>query len=189
MYHKYSTECIVLGSRERGESDRVFALYTQEFGLIWARASAVRTDRSRMRYALTHYSRARISLIRGKQGWRIAGAIAYANIQGPLISQQVFARAAALITRLVVGEERHEYLFQTLCEAHAELSLDREDVAVIELIIVARILHALGYLSAEALGTSLFTHTLLADHAIAEARGAHSELLSSINRALSETHL
>ena len=52
MYQKYHTEALVLGSREQGEADKVFALYTKDFGLVRARASAVRREYSRMRYGL-----------------------------------------------------------------------------------------------------------------------------------------
>ncbi|KKW47559.1 MAG: repair protein RecO protein, partial [Candidatus Kaiserbacteria bacterium GW2011_GWA2_58_9] len=82
MYQKYHTEALVLGNRERGENDRVFTLYTEEFGLVRARASAVRTEASRMRYALQNYSRARVALVRGKRGWRIGGAIPARNAGG-----------------------------------------------------------------------------------------------------------
>src|SRR5665213_2708544 len=71
MYQKYHTEALVLGSRESGEADKVFALFTRDFGLVRARASSVRSESSKMRYALQKYSRASISLVRGKRGWRI----------------------------------------------------------------------------------------------------------------------
>ena len=72
MYQKYNTEALVLGSRETGESDRVYALFTKDFGLVRARASSVRSEKSLMRYALQNYSRANVSLVRGG-GWRAAG--------------------------------------------------------------------------------------------------------------------
>jgi recombinational DNA repair protein (RecF pathway) len=50
MYQKYHTEAIVLGSIERGEADRTIALMTRDFGLVRARASAVRSETSKMRY-------------------------------------------------------------------------------------------------------------------------------------------
>lgn len=189
MYQKYSTDCIVVGSREYGESDRTVALYTRDFGLIWARASAARTDRSKMRYALIHYGMARVSLVRGARGWRVAGAIALQKLGGTIEQQRVFARAVALLMRLVIGEERDEYVCDTLFEAHRSLSCSADDPILVELITVSRILYALGYLSPEAVGTTLFTHTILAEHVFCEARIAQPMLLDSINRALAETHL
>ena len=167
MYQKYHTDALVLGSRESGEADRTVVLYTRDFGLVRARASAIRHERSKMRYALQHYSRAHVALVRGKSGWRLAGAQADVGVQ-----------------------EAHAYLFEVLSEAHGAFMREAcEHHATIELVCVARILYALGYISAEALETALFTHTAYTDVHLQEAEAMRGELLSSINRAISETHL
>ncbi len=185
MYQKYHTEAIVLRGYERGEADRVFALYTKEFGLVWARASAVRRESSKMRYALQSCARANVSLVRGIRGWRLAGATALMQNASP-----AFARAGKLVGRLVAGEGKNEYLFTTLVEAHAALAQEPiEKHPTIELLCVARVLYALGYVSAEAVGSALFTHAAYALPDLAEAEHARKELLSSVNKALSETHL
>ena len=198
MYQKYYTEALILGSRERGESDRVYALYTEEFGLVRARASAVRTEKSRMRYALQNYSYAHVALVRGKQGWRLGGAIALSQIGGTAKNILVFARIVRLVLRLVVGEEQNRYLFAALREAHRALVRGAEASETIELVCVARLLHALGYLSSEALGrtptgetlsTTLFTHTAYTGESLLEAESMKDQLLLSINKAIAETHL
>jgi recombinational DNA repair protein (RecF pathway) len=191
MYQKYQTEAIILRSYERGEADRVFALYAKEFGFVWARASAVRREGSKMRYALQNYSIANISLVRGAGGWRLAGATAVSNVDPTNISGlSALARVGKLVERLVRGEERNEYLFTTLREAHTALRTDvKENHGAIELLCVARVLYTLGYVSAEALGTALFTHTAYALPDLAEAEAERAKLLSSVNKALSETHL
>lgn len=189
MYQKYYTEALVLGSRERGEADRVCTLYTKDFGLVRARASAVRSERSRMRYALQHYAWAEIALVRGKRGWRIGGASASSD-RLPLSAATVFARVARLVTRLVQGEERNEYLFVALSEAHRTLSKSAPDAQVIiEIACVARVLFALGYLSQEAFQTTLFAHAGYTDRDLAEASRLRDTFLSSINRAITESHL
>lgn len=214
----------MLRSYERGEADRVFALFTKEFGLVWARCSAVRRESSRMRYAVQNYAHANVSLVRGNRGWRLAGATSLehfdaANVRGV----RIFARVASLVERLVRGEERNEYLFASLAEAHAALMREsKESHGAIELLCVARVLYALGYISVEAfdtghasfsaenvrdpasprqapalrrgptpisLGTALFTHTAYTLPELTEAEAARSKLLTSVNKALSETHL
>lgn len=189
MYQKYNTEAIVLGSREQGESDRVFALYTRDFGLVRARASAVRKETSRMRYALQSYSYSQVSLVRGKRGWRVGGATAGdKNIEGKNLP--TFARIASLVLRLVAGEGQNEYVFATLSEAHDTLSKNPDEArATIELVCVARILYGLGYLSEEALSTTLFAHTSYALEHVQEADALREKLLASVNRAINETHL
>ncbi|OGG57898.1 hypothetical protein A2853_03125 [Candidatus Kaiserbacteria bacterium RIFCSPHIGHO2_01_FULL_55_17] len=189
MYQKYYTEALVLGSRERGEADRVFVLYTEDFGLVYARASAVRKETSRMRYALQHFSRARVALVRGKHGWRLGGATIEEVSESPE-GIATFARIARLVLRLVAGEERNEYLFAALAEAHGVLMKSgREAFATIEIVCVARTLFALGYLSSEALETAIFTHTAYTGELLSEAETMRDKLLSSINRAIAETHL
>lgn len=187
MYQKYQTDAIVLCSYERGEADRVYALYSREFGLVWARASAVRRESSRMRYALQSFSHASISLVRGSRGWRLTGAAALVHAGRGVA---VMGRISNLLRRLVGGEEKNDYLFTTLIEAKE--ALDREEDALhgaIELVCVARVLYSLGYLSTEALGSALFVHTAYSHDALQAAESERVKLLSSVNHALSESHL
>ncbi len=190
MYQKYQTDALVLGSREIGEADCVLALYTKDFGLVRARASALRSEKSKMRYALQKFSRTSLSLIKGKRGWRVAGAIALTGATGDVRGISAFARISELALRMVGGEERSEYLFAALAEAHGALMQEKCDAyAVIELVCVARTLYALGYLSSEALSTALFTHTAYTGESLVEAESMRDKLLSSVNKAIAETQL
>jgi DNA repair protein RecO (recombination protein O) len=189
MYQKYQTEALVLGSREYGEADKVFALYTPDFGLIRARASAVRTAGSKMRYALQNYNRVSLALVRGKRGWRVAGAQSLQSAPRYSKGVSAFARVSELVLRLVQGEEAHQYLFSVLCEAHQALQSESDAWATIEIVCVARVLYALGYLSTEALDTTLFAHTTYATEHLLEASQLQDKLLQSINKAITETQL
>lgn len=190
MYEKYQTEALVLRSYERGEADRVYALFTREFGYLWARASAVRRENSRQRYALQNGARTTVSLVRGKRGWRIAGALAEDALNPHEVGTSVFTRVALLVERLVHGEESNQYLFDVLKEARRALM--QEDVArhsSIELLTVARILFSLGYLSTEAFGSALFLETAYVPKLLEETQSQRIKLLSSVNKALGETQL
>jgi recombinational DNA repair protein (RecF pathway) len=190
MYQKYQTDALVLGSLERGEADRLYTLYTRDFGLVRARASGVRGESSKMRYALQHYARANVSLVKGKRGWRLAGAAAARVATGDTRGVSAFARIAYLVMRLVHGEERSDYLFAALAEAHEALIVPAcEHFGTIEIVCVARILFALGYISDEALSTALFTHTAYTGESLLEAETLKDKLLSSINKAIAETQL
>jgi DNA repair protein RecO len=191
MYQKYNTEALVLSSREYGEADMVFALFTKDFGLVRGRASAVRSEKSKMRYALQKYSRANVSLVKGKRGWRVAGGAALKGAMGDLRGIATFARICELVLRLVHGEEQNDYLFAALAEAHGALLSEEHSsvIGVIEIVCVARILFALGYISNEALSTALFTHTAYTGESLLEAETLKDELLSSINKAIAETQL
>lgn len=186
MYQKYQTDALVLASREIGEADKTYALYTRDFGLVRARASAVRAESSKMRYALQDGALVNVSLVRGKRGWRAAGARAIAPV--PVAGVHAFARAAELVVRLVPGEEKNDYLFDTLAEAHA-IFAGAAETEIIEILSVARILYALGYISSEELRTDLFESASYSDAILQEAGALKTELLKAINKALGETHL
>ena len=190
MYQKYQTDALVLGSRESGENDRLYVLFTKEFGLVHARATAVRKESSRMRYSIQNYSRAQVGLVRGSRGWRVGGASSIKNAIGDSHGVAAFARISELVIRLVHGEEVNQYLFAALTEAHGVLMQEKIDAwPTIEIVCVARILYALGYISAEALSTALFTHTAYTGESLLEAETMRDKLLASINKAIAETQL
>ena len=190
MYAKYQTEAIVLNARSTNEADKLLSLYTRDFGLVRAKASAIRTEASRMRYALQNFSLSRVALVRGTRGWRVTGALPEALLRGAeKHGVAAFARIAQLTLRLIGGEEKNEYLFNVLRETHTALSEINDAWSTIELVCVARVLYALGYLSPEALESTLFTHTAYTGDSLEKAEMLRAGLLSKVNHAISETHL
>ena len=187
MYAKYYTEALVLNLEPSGEADALVSLYTQDFGLVRARAAALRTERSKMRQSLPLYASAFVALVRGKHGWRLAGAVCHGS-HISVTEAVVWARIARLVLRLVTGEEKNEELFEILRGAHTALRAERGWVSSIELLCVARILRILGYLSLEAELEVLVNSGAYGQDALSQEE-TQSALLSSVNRALSETQL
>ena len=183
MYVKYHTEGFVIRKENTGENDASYLVYTADFGLIRARARAVREERSRMRYALQECARVRISLVRGTRGWRMAGAHAESSaLTGEALC--AYARVLSLVERLA-GEEANDTLFESLERTRGLLEQAPEAWDTIELLAVARVLHALGYLSAESVGRAL----VLEDAALAFAESEREAFLQMVNQALSGSHL
>jgi hypothetical protein len=90
----------------------------------------------------------------------------------------------------VHGEEVNFYLFDVLKDAREALMREpKEHHAMIELVAVARLLFALGYLSTEALGSALFVETTYAHEQVEALQAERATLLSSVNKALEATHL
>lgn len=190
MYAKYQTDALVLAVAAQGEADTRVVLFTREFGLARARVSAARRESSRMRYGLQSFMRSRVLLVRGGMGWRVAGAIAQASLSGHLEARAAFARIARLTIRLVPEAEKNETLFLLLIDAHiAFATATSEQCALMELICVARILHVLGYLSSDALGSAHAAESLFSSDILTRALAEKDTLLNSVNRALTGTHL
>ena len=73
-HHRYQTEAVILGSVPRGESDRVFFLFTKDMGLIPASAQGIRNLPSKLRYTLSDFGALEVDLIRMEDMWRIVDA-------------------------------------------------------------------------------------------------------------------
>lgn len=191
MYAKYQTDALILGMVPQGEADVRAILFTREFGLIRARASAARKESSRMRYGLQNYMHSHVSLVRGGTGWRAAGAASRASLGNACLEARAsFARIARLIVRLVPESEKNEVLFALLQGAHMAFNGSKpEDCALMELVCVARILYTLGYLSEGALGAAHAADTFFSAETLVSMSDKKDELLNMVNRALTETHL
>ncbi len=153
MHHIHHTEAFVLGSRPKGEDSKLLILFTRELGLVYAHAQGIRKLSSKLRFTLQDYSRAQVDLVRGKEIWRVTTATpvrSYAELRRHRESERILARVATLLTRLVAGEEANVEVYEALARTYALLEAkgqSAEDYRALELLSVARILVALGYLS------------------------------------------
>ena len=166
----------------------MLTLYTDDFGLLYARAAGVRLERSKLRYALADYTYTHVALVRGKAGWRLVGAIGQATEMPERRAIVSFARIASLVTRLVHGEDRNEYLFGTLRAARESLQRG-EDSELIEVISVSRILHALGYVAPHPGDELLFTDEAYNGVSLQTLRVSLPSLVQRINSTLAVTQL
>lgn len=153
MHHIHHTEAFVLGSRAKGEDSKLLILFTRELGLIYAHAQGVRKLSSKLRFVLQDFSRINVDLVRGKEIWRLTTATPV-HVESSLYlsreSERILARVASLLIRLVTGEEANEEVYGALARTYALLETagkSPEDFRALELLTVARILTALGYLS------------------------------------------
>lgn len=146
-YKTYTTEAIVCGGRANNTSDKAFLLFTREAGMLWATARSVREERSRQRFALQDFSLIRVSLVRGKGGWKIGSVECERNYFGETDGTAREARGAItsiirLLRQFVHGEISHPQLFE---DTKTALNNSRS-LSVIE-IFTLRLLHHLGYVA------------------------------------------
>ena len=171
-------------------------VFTKELGLINASAQGVRYLKSKLRYSLHDFSFAELSLVRGKEFWRVTGAIKQINIHEALRGnpeiRAVFTRVFALLDRLLSGEEKNENLFNYLSEA-VRFALAKKDSDILvrnfEYILVLRILFSLGYLGSSP-DTSVFVESpFWSDDLLADMNPVMARILEEINKSLKESQL
>jgi DNA repair protein RecO len=195
-HHTYTTSALVLGLHPYGEDSRVCVLYTKEVGLVHAVAKSIRTVRSKLRCALQTYSSVEVSLVHGREIWRVTGAreIKSYYFSDVLTSAQqaTTARIFSLTRRLIAGEESHPELFDKLVQGLETLSrpgLSSDYLESIECVVVLQMLHALGYVSEPDHIRVLVSSAFFAEGSFGALTPLRHELIAHINRGLKAAQL
>jgi recombinational DNA repair protein (RecF pathway) len=160
MHHIHTTPGFIIQVRPYGEAGKLLSIFTRDFGLIMVTAQGIRLEKSKLRYYTQEYALGLFSLVKGKEIWRLtsadslASSLSYSSgaILIPEISprKEFIAKIALLLRRLLQGEEgRREvfavvqscFQFMNVCQ-----SLTDDRLATLESLLVARVLHWLGYI-------------------------------------------
>jgi recombinational DNA repair protein (RecF pathway) len=150
-YATYITDALVCGTFNRNTADCTYLLFTKGAGMLYADARSVREERSRQRYALQDFARIRVSLIKGKKGWKVGSVEAVANDFTKAKTREARASVVAIyrtLRRFIHGEEVSESLFLFCLEAlDAVAKASDADRDFLDLYIQLRIMSILGYVS------------------------------------------
>ncbi len=126
MRHKYETRGIVLSRSSVGEASSFVILLTPELGLVRALAQSVRSTGAKLAHALTTFSESEVVLVRGKDGWRLSGAVLEENWFkkiGDADRRRRSARVSGLLLRLVAGETNEVGLYEIMKNFFEALSI------------------------------------------------------------------
>ena len=189
MRVKYNTRGIVLARTHVGEATTLVTVLTPDLGLVQARAQSLRKPGAKLAHALTTFAESELVLVRGKDGWRVAGAVLGENWFVKLGEADARARAgrvSGLLLRLVAGEAPDAKLYpiiNSFFEALATLPADAHEA--VEVLAALRVLAALGLDSGDIPSdTTLFALPLL-DTVFAE----RSRYISRINTGIAASGL
>lgn len=147
-YTTYTTEALVCGTWNRNTADKSYLLFTKAAGMLYAEARSVREEKSKQRYALQDFSYVRVSLVRGKQQWRIGSVEALANHYHQAADKAARGSVVKLyrtLRRFYSGEEPAPELFELLVRGLEVIRQSVEHRADVELVLELQLLHALGY--------------------------------------------
>ncbi len=192
----YTTEGFILKSANFGEANKYFFIFTKDFGLIKAAAQSVRHLKSKLRYGLEDLSLAQISVVRGREIWRLTSVEKKLNLKD-IENISLINRIFSLLLRLLHGEEKNDFLFNSLKEGMNFLTqneinktkLDSETLANFECIMALRILSALGYIGKLADFEQFVTSPYFTLEIMAKMSILKTQAILEINKSLKETHL
>lgn len=196
MHHIHTTDGLVIQSRNHGEANKIVHIFTRDLGLIVAVAQGIRFEKSKLRYNIRDYFFSSFSLVYGKEFWRIVGAEELFEVsgEGGLKGSKVaiLNRVSSILTRLILGEEKHEDLFDCLWNfAKFEIPKDagQDFLSIVESLLVVRILYRLGYVARnQELDSDLIESNFDRDKIVA-LMPQRVNINRLINNALRESHL
>ena len=190
MYSVYTTKGFVLGSVESGEANRIYFIYTEDFGLVRASAQGIRLEKSKLRYGIDTSVYGLFSIVRGKEVWRIVGCERLTPVPHRIELSRALSRVLYLVKRLVHGEGSNPDLFSTLCAMIERIeSQKNDDATLIELVTVLRVLRSLGYMGEIGDAPQAFFSGSLTDEMIEYAHAHRQLLMRSVNEAIDKSQL
>jgi len=194
-HHTYTTAAFVLGGVDVGEGSRSLVFYTRELGLLYGLARSVREVRSKLRFALQPLSLCEVSLVRGRDVWRVTGARAGINyyhvLQDAPHKLALLARVFSLARRLIRGEEPGGEVFELFEEGLTflvEEELNKEELALFECLFIFKLLHLLGYVASFETRRTLPDEKITRELLVAMA-SYKKKLVHEINKSLTATQL
>ncbi|MDP2650060.1 MAG: recombination protein O N-terminal domain-containing protein, partial [bacterium] len=137
----------VLSRAPAGETNALVTLLTQNVGLVRARAQGIRRSGAKLAAALATFAESDLVLVRGRESWRIAGAVLeenwFARMRGNTSTRA--ARVSGLLLQLVAGEVYDSKLFSIVSDFFKALTeLPEEKHDAVEVLTVLRVLATLG---------------------------------------------
>jgi len=189
-YQTYITEAFVCGSWHSNTADKSILLFAREAGMVYVQAKSVREERSKQRYALQDVSHIRATLIRGKTGWKVAGAEALHNLYGEAKSRKErgFLRDTILLLRRVMqGETPHQHIFDDIKSVFIGKNYEYSDG--IQSVLHMRILNALGYVAPKESWRDLLDGEFPFKQSVLLDISTITELNQSIENALIQSQL
>jgi DNA repair protein RecO len=148
-YVTYTTEAIVCGTYDRQTADRSYRLFTRELGMLYADARSVRKESSKQRQALQDFSHLKVSLVKGRGGWKIGSVSEIKNYYHAAAGKDArgsVVKLVRLLRRFLAGEETHEALFDECIAALEFFAASCNDRRCYEHVFIQRVLSQLGYI-------------------------------------------
>ncbi len=191
MHPIFHTEGIIIGSRNSKEADKYFWIFSRDFGVIRADARSVRKFDSKLRTFLSDFSRAKISLVKTKIGWRVTSVQGLLFLENAgILGKEIFSKSAKLLQRLAPPDEKHEELYEDIVSIFENKDKDFfvNDYKNIELVSAIRILFHLGYIEHNA-SVIPFAKGSVSKLLLTDAFIQRRELIKTVNNSLKESHL
>jgi len=151
MTTKYKTQALIFKINNINESDRIFSVFTDDFGRLNIFAKAIRKITSKLRGGMDLYYLSEIEFIQGKNKKTLTDSVIikkYNNITENLEKSTVAADIGDFLDNFIKGEEKDHNLFVLLGETFHNLNninLTSEKSSLVYFYFLWNALSLLGY--------------------------------------------
>lgn len=131
MFNHYRTSGFILKKNDRGEADRVFAIYTKDFGKLELLAKGERKITSKLRGGLELFFLSEIEFIQGKNYKTLTDAILidnFKNLRKDLKILGVLYKISEVLDALVKEAEPDEKIWNLLIETFKKLNAIKPEI-------------------------------------------------------------
>jgi len=125
MFTHYRNLGFILKKTDRGEVNRIFTIYTKDFGKLELLAKAGRKIKSKLRGGLELFYLSEIEFIQGKTHKTLTDAFlveSFRFLRGDLERLKIAYQIAEVLDKLLKGEERDEKTWDLLNETFQKLN-------------------------------------------------------------------
>ncbi|MEK7621937.1 MAG: recombination protein O N-terminal domain-containing protein [Patescibacteria group bacterium] len=195
----YQTEGFIVGSRGVRDGSRLLDVITRDFGRVPVFAQGVRELRSKLRYQLSNLAFIRLTLVRGREFWRLVGVEPLADFNvGSLLAdreRRILVARLALILRRFLATPETSAEPQLYSEIRAAISflnqfeLSSAEYHQYELAAVWRLLAHLGYGRRTPALLAVISHPVWDYNLLTLTAACQPEIIASINEALYHSQL
>ncbi|MFH1462676.1 MAG: DNA repair protein RecO [bacterium] len=126
MFTHYRTQGFILKKEDRGEADRVFTVYTKDFGKLDLLAKAERKIKSKLRGGLELFYLSEIEFIQGKAQKTLTDSIlinSFSGLRKDLTKLALAYKISESLDSLIKGEEPDKNVWSLLNETLRRLNL------------------------------------------------------------------
>jgi len=184
MHHIYTTKAFVVHSSPHGEAGKFLLLFTKDFGMVGVTAQGIRLLQSKLRYHVQDSSFSTVSIVRGKEVWRLTGAYELQKTKSNIL----YTKILKILRRLIPGEEKNENLFDIVEELYST-DVAESEYDTVEGITVLRILNTLGYVRSNDDISIFLNDKVINPQLISEFIKIKSKAISIINEGLKQSQL
>ena len=125
MTFRYRTKAFVLDKKDSGEQDRIFSVFSEDFGKIEVLGKAIRKIRAKLRFGIDLFYFSEIEFIQGKARKTLVDAIpveVFKNIKGDYEKLKTAYKISKTLADLVNGQEKDEKIFDLLNKSFSKLN-------------------------------------------------------------------